>query len=117
MYGITANLPFSKRRRVRMDNHAAAQRQHRKKLKEHHAPDRENFAVAALTVCLLMVDNDRDNEVVAGMCKAILGELVRAGFNQEQVKLRFEAMVDRIHKDGEARQRIREWKAAREIQA
>ena len=44
MYGITAQLPASKRRRARLDNQAVAQSNYRWKLKDERAPDREDFA-------------------------------------------------------------------------
>lgn len=51
MYGITAQLPASKRRRARLDNQAAAQINYRRKLKDGKTPDREDFGMAALTSC------------------------------------------------------------------
>ncbi|MBI2713153.1 MAG: hypothetical protein HYX37_01700 [Rhizobiales bacterium] len=115
MYGIISPsaLPASRRRRARMDNHAAAQASYRKKLKANCVPDREDVAIAALTVALMMVNNDPANEVVAGMRRAIIGELVCVGFNRDQALRRFDGMVENIHEDRAKRQRYREWETAR----
>lgn len=115
MYGSLppSLVPANRRRRARLDQHASAQATYRKQLRSKGAPDREDFGRAALGVCLLMCRHEESADAADAIRKAIVGELVRVGFDRDQAKRRFWEMVERVDRDRDAWKAHREWDAER----
>lgn len=99
MYGITARLPASKRRRARLDSHAAHQGNYRKNLKVKRAPDREDFGRAALACCLGLYERDPSDKRSQQLRNGILTVLADVGFDPEQAAIRYVRMADRAAAD------------------
>lgn len=115
MYGsIPPSLvPAARRRRAKLDKHAERQRQHKANLKKKKAPQREDFAMAALDACLLLRAYDPKGEFPKKLYCAVLGQLSRAGFDREQCVIRMDRMVENIQEDLDKRRRKREFAADR----
>jgi hypothetical protein len=99
MHGITAYLPASKRRRARMDKHAADQASYRKNLKVKRAPDREDFGRAALACCLGLYARDPSDKRAQQLRNGILTVLTDLGFDPEQTAVRYGRMAERSSDD------------------
>lgn len=119
MYGSTkmANLPMSRRRRARLDQHAANQKKYRYSLLKKNAPNREAFGRAALNAILVLYDHacnqpaNNGRELVELLHKMVIGNLEHVGFDREQCIIRFDQMADKVQGDRERWRNKRSWSA------
>ena len=105
-----SNTPAGRRRRARLDRHAELQTAYRTELRDRNAPRREHFGIAALDVCLTMCRHDELTRAADAIVAAIVGRLVRAGFDPEEAERRLWAMVAHVDRDRAA------WLARREFE-
>ena len=108
--------PAARRRRAKLDAHAARQRRHKASLKTRKIPTRDLFALAALDVILILLDNAPTEDMPRQLYAAVVGELIRAGFDRDSCRVRLDRMSERIHKDRDRRSRRREWEAERKAE-
>jgi hypothetical protein len=115
MYGSvpTSPKPAALRKRIRFDQHAERQRKHKSNLKKRKAPKREDFAMAALDTILLLLSYDPKGAYPTKLYQAVLGHLLRAGFDRNECVMRMDRMTDTIDHDLDKRKRKRDW--ARDI--
>jgi hypothetical protein len=92
-------LPMSKRKRARLDRQSERQRRYEEKLKEKKAPTREDFAAAALDLVLGVIENFPQTKQARMARSVLVDELVAAGFDNIQCRMRLDGMCERLEKD------------------
>jgi hypothetical protein len=110
-------VPAARRRRAKLDDQAARERRHKASLKERKIPTRDDFAMAALDVILILLNNAPTEDMPQQLYAAVVGELIRADFDRDSSRIRLDRMSERIHRDRDRRNRHREWKAERQAEA
>jgi hypothetical protein len=106
-----ADLPMTRRRRARLDRRCEIQSQHRADLEAKGAPRREDFGRAALAYVLFLYHANAQSDLAVAARKAVIGELAQVGFDEEQAKVRFSRMSERVRDDR------RRWRKSRKRKA
>lgn len=109
-------LPASRRKRARLDQHATAQTRYRETLSEKNAPTREDFARMALSYVLFVYETNHGSELAAQIRRAVVEPLIGAGFDREQVEIRFGRMAERASENRERWRHRREWDRQRKAE-
>jgi hypothetical protein len=100
---------FHTRSQAKRDKHADAQAKHRAKLRDNGAPSRADIAAVTLAVVLLICKTyprDRDVKIIRDMIEL---ELRKAEFDDGQIKLRLDRMVDNCDRDLARWRECRAW--------
>lgn len=100
-------LPMTKRKRAKLDRQSERQRRYEAKLKEKKAPSRQDVAAAALDLVLGVIEGHPETKQAQMARGAIIDELVAAGFDEIQCRIRLDGMCERLERNRARRHHLR----------
>ena len=99
---ITRNLERLRRgqdQQKKRATHATVQAKYRARLEKNAAPARTDYGIVALALLLRAFIQNPEHGVVRLLREAVEGELVTAGFDREQIRIRLGRMLEDCDKD------------------
>jgi hypothetical protein len=110
-------LPISKRKRARLDRQIDRQLRYEAKLKEKKAPKRADFAAVAIDLMCMVIEHRPQTKQARMAWRVLVDELVDAGFDELQCRIRLSTMCEGIDKHLARRRHLRELAAQNETTA
>jgi hypothetical protein len=102
-------LRQTKKQIEKREKHANVQAKYRARLQKNAAPTRTDFAIVTLGVVLRSIDREPEHPLVQLLRTTIECELVDAGFDREQIRVRLGRMLEDCQGDIVKWRRSRQW--------
>jgi hypothetical protein len=102
-------LRQTKRQIEKREKHANVQAKYRARLEKNSAPTRMDFAIVTLGIVLRSIDREPEHHLIQLLRTTIECELVDAGFDREQIRVRLGRMLDNCEGDIAKWRRSRAW--------
>jgi hypothetical protein len=109
---ITRNLERLRRgqdQQKKRATHATVQAKYRARLEKNAAPARTDYAIVALALVLQAIVKNPEHGTVRLLREAMEEELVTAGFDREQIRIRLGGMLEDCERDLDKWRHDRAW--------